>query len=173
MNFGTSFAIRVKTYIMKKFIQSSIITLILISFSSCISSKAQTTNFVNSTKHFSVVDAYYTNWVGGQPGIKGITIKIYIDNPTITLDTLYFRNRKIVLEQDKIDNKHPFISSVTLNKSPDFILDNDPKKEYGNPVPEITNNIPFQLNENEAVISYSYKNTEFFKKITLKKITKH
>jgi hypothetical protein len=153
---------------MKKIIPLSIIALILLSFSCCKSSKAQTSNFVNSTKHFSVANAYYTNWVGGQPGIKGITIKVFIDNTTITLDSIYFRNKQAALKQNLIDNNKPFICSITTSKSPDFILSDDPKKEYGNKAPNIVNNIPFQLKANEAVVSYNFNNTRFYKKIILK-----
>jgi hypothetical protein len=154
---------------MKKIIPLSIIALILLSFSCCKSSKAQTNNFVSSTKHFSVVNAYYTNWVGGQPGIKGLTIKVFIDNPTITLDSIYFRNKQTALKQDLIGNNKPFICSITTRKSPDLILSDDPKKEYGNQAPNILNNIPFQLKANEAVVSYNFNNTKFYKKIILKK----
>ena len=45
-----------------------------------------------------------------------------------------------------------------------YILHKDPKKEFGNKPPIITEKIPFVLNDNEAVITYKVNNkTEYYK----------
>lgn len=152
---------------MKNFI--TIITVIVAAtiFTQCSASKNN--KIVQIKPPFNVIKATYTSWVGGQPGIRGITVQVEIDNPNITLDSVYFRGLKSVLKIDKSTTMPIFVSSFVLpKKSKDFILDADPKKEYGNEPPRISTKFPFQLKKNEAVVSYFYKGkVRYFKIIEL------
>ncbi len=103
------------------------------------------------------------NWVGGQPGIRGVLVKIKLkETPTVKFDSLFFRN-KIA----KIDvKKNSFIVSNYYDTSilRDLTLSIDPRKEIKNKPPKRVN-FPFVLKKNEAVLSYFYKNKLNYYKI--------
>lgn len=114
---------------------------------------------------FKVLKSTYSKWNGGQPGVNGMLVSIEIDNSKIELDSIYFRNIAIKLKQNKSTTNILYEGSFVLpNKN--LILDIDQKKEYGNPVPDVSQKIPFQLNKNEAVVSYSYNKRKNYYKIT-------
>lgn len=146
---------------MNKLASISISVVILFAFSFCNATKEATQG-----KHpFKVTKATYNTWVGGRPGVKGININITIDNSEIELDTVFFRNMKTKLKRDVNSTPSIFIGVFALqNTKKDYILHEDPVKEYGNTPPNISLNIPFELKNNEAVISYFYKgNTKYYK----------
>ncbi|WP_298779660.1 hypothetical protein [uncultured Polaribacter sp.] len=142
----------------------SILTM-LFGFSQCGSTK------LVENPPFNVESAVYTNWVGGQPGSSGMNVVIrYTSDKEIEFDSLYYSKRISKLEvkpgkDSKVIVGH-FNTSVKKN---DLILDVDSKKELHNKIPEI-NKLPFELKENEAVISYKIDNkVKYFKIENLKK----
>lgn len=116
---------------------------------------------------FKIINSEVTNWVGGQPGVRGIKVSIKIDNKDIKLDSLYFRNQKTALELVANSNPSEYIgvfitSSEGIN---DFIIDKDTTKEFGNKSKSVQEKIPFKLKDNEAVVSYQKQSKLFFYKI--------
>lgn len=151
---------------MKNYMIPFVLTSLIILFSSCKPSKINTIQTTNSSKHFSVVQATVSSWIGGQPGIKGATVTIIIDNPTFELDSLYFKNLGTKLQKDMHSKVNMFVGNFTFSQHEDYILDKDPKKEYGNPAPDISLKNRFDLKPNEAIISYTFKGIKFYKKTT-------
>jgi len=149
---------------MKKFIGIGIISLLSIAFFGCGTSKikAQTEN-----EHpFKVLEANYANWVSEQPDITEITVNIIIDNPKIQLDSVYFRNSSAPLKHMESFENLVFTGSFKTSTTPhDYILDSDPKQEFGNKPPVMVSKIPFELTDDEAVVSYFYKNKINYYKI--------
>ncbi|WP_298285303.1 hypothetical protein [uncultured Lutibacter sp.] len=115
---------------------------------------------------FKVISATYNSWVGGKPNSKGYTISVSIDNPEITLDSVFFRGLKSEFKVEEFKSKLVFTSRLTQPKPHDYNLDIDEKKEFGNKPPETTSKIPFELNENEAVVSYTLNGKINYFKIT-------
>lgn len=125
---------------------------------------------------FKVTGATYNHWVGGQPGAKGIKVIIsYETKADVTFDQIYFANKEGKIDVYKKDGK-PYlighISTSTSNPGEDLILDIDSKKEVNNKLPQEEKKIPFELKENEAVISYTYKGKKSYYKVTNIKQTK-
>lgn len=116
---------------------------------------------------FKVVRATYNNWVGGQPGSKGIHVKIIIDNPSVQLDSIYFRHQKIALSKEEITGKELFIGNYnTPYVKKDMRLSSNPMDEYGNePPPVISNKKLFDLKDEGAVVNYRYKGKVHYLKI--------
>jgi hypothetical protein len=123
---------------------------ITVSFSNCASSQK-----LKNPIPLSIGEAYYQDWASEIKGERsGYTIFIpVIDNPqNIMLDSVYFRDNKAKLE---------FINTVfigrlkttTINKQ-DIIMSNEPYAEYENKVPELPQKTPFNLNDNECMVSY-------------------
>src|SRR5690606_23958937 len=94
------------------------------------------------------------------------TLKISINNKEIKLDSLYFRNHKVSLTKVDSDENSDFIGIFETYTMPhDYILDSDPKQEFGN-TPQVTiSKLPFELNDIEAIVSYFYKNKINYYKI--------
>ena len=139
----------------------------LLSFAQCGSG-----TFVQKTS-FKIEKAFYNNWIGGQPGVSGIKLEIHLKNASeIIFDSLYFKNKRTkveVLQKEEITHLigHYSTSKRTNN---DLILAIDPTKELQNVAP-IVKNIPFELEESEAILSYKKgKKTVFLKIINIKKI---
>ena len=124
------------------------IFIILFGFSECGSMQ------FDKNPPFKIISASYQNWNGGQPGVKGTNVKIqFTSTKTIQFDSVYFDNRVAKLET-KNSNDNLLIGYFnTSSIKRDIILDANPTKELKNPVLEIKK-FPFDLKENEAVISY-------------------
>lgn len=137
---------------MKKFIGAGFIILLSISFFGCGISKAQ------AQHPFKVLEATYANSVVEQTDLVLTTLKIMINNPEVKLDSVYFRNHKATLKRVESDENVRFTGSFTTSTMPhDYILHGDPKQEFGNKPPVIVSTLPFEIKENEAVVSYFYK----------------
>lgn len=137
-----------------------IIVIGLLLFFSCGSAKEISEN----NPPFKVISSTYSAWLGGQPGVNGVLFSIKTDNSTVKLDTVYFKNRSALLKFNEKSSTYT-ASMVLPNTNKHLQLDIDPRKEFGNEVPDISTKIPFELKENEAVVSYSYNNKKHFYKI--------
>ena len=85
------------------------------------------------------------------------------------MDSVYFRGRKAVLQQDT-DNANLFKATFKIPSAqgdkPELIMHEDPKKEYGNPVPERLQEMPFEMEKDEAVVRYTKNGKVNYFKIT-------
>ncbi|MFT7498977.1 MAG: hypothetical protein ACI8QP_001571, partial [Porticoccaceae bacterium] len=79
----------------------------------------------------------------------------------------YFRGRKVKVEVKSSNYIGRFNSY--LNQRQDKVLHSDSQKEFGNQVPIIEKEFPFDLENDEAIISYKEKRKLKFYKITLEK----
>ncbi|REE83709.1 hypothetical protein BX611_1004 [Lutibacter oceani] len=152
---------------MNKLVYTIVFGLLFLAFSCCSSSKIKADNKFQNNPPFKIVKAVYKNWVGGQPGVKGYLVQFEIDNPEIVLDTVYFRNMKTKLKKDFTSENNTYVGTFILpHIIKDYILHKDPKKEFGNEPPIVSENIPFVLNDNEAVISYIFNNKTAYYKVS-------
>ena len=145
---------------MKKIIGIGFITLLSFTFFGCCVSKAQ------NNHPFKVLEATYAKTVGEQPDLVLTTLKITTNNKDIQLDSVYFRNNIASLKRvDSIGNSL-FIGSFTTSKTPnDLISHADSKEEFGNKPPVTVSKLPFEIKENEALVSYFYKDKINYYKI--------
>lgn len=111
-------------------------------------------------------DAYYQYWVAGvEGGGSGINLFIPIKSvpENITLDSIYFRNKKSTIEMVNNNLAVGRFKSKTNTKK-ELIMSNEPFAEYANEVPKIPEKVPFDLKDDECVISYTENNrTKYFK----------
>lgn len=147
---------------MKKIIGIGLVAALSIALFSCGASKAKAQN-----EHpFKVLVATYAISVGDQSDLAVTNLKITINNPEIKLDSVYFRNHKAPLKRvDSIENLlfiGSFTTSTTLH---DYILHSNPKQEFGNKPPITVSKLPFEINENEAIVRYFYKDKINYYKI--------
>lgn len=119
---------------------------------------------------FTITKATYTNWVGGIEGVSGINVTVYYTAPkTIAFDSIYYKGKKAAVsfkgnDAEKIVMAQFNTSSVNSKK--DLQLQKDTAGEYGNTLPNVTSNFPFELKDNEAIVSYKENNTIKYFKIT-------
>ena len=147
---------------MNKLATILISVIILLAFSFCSATK----DLSKENHPFKVIKATYNTWVGGQPGVKGINVVITIDNPEIHLDSIFFRDKKTLLKKDNSTESNIFIGVFTQrNTVHDYILHENSSKEYGNTPPKALLNIPIELKNNEALVSYLYKGNIHYCKI--------
>lgn len=121
---------------------------------------------------FKINSATFKNYIGGMPGVSGTNVVInYEANTTVNFDSLFFKGRKAKIELESIEKKNYIkghFNTSTVNSKEDLMLHKDGKKEYGNKIPE--KKFPFELKENEAVISYLENGeTKYFKVENIKK----
>jgi hypothetical protein len=87
-----------------------------------------------------------------------------IQTERVELNSVYFRGRKAALE---LHPERPGVYMANFDTGkPDIIMHEDPREEYGNKVPEAPEKVPFELDEDEAVIVFTENNTTKFYKIT-------
>lgn len=120
-----------------------------------------------------VEKAFYNNWFGGQPGVRGTKVEIHLkDASEVIFVALYFQGKRTKVEVSKIEKFTRIIAhfSTSKRKHRNLILDADIIKETGNTLPSLEE-FPFQLKENEAILSYKKENkTLYFKIENIKKV---
>lgn len=149
---------------MKSVTNILLMVLIMVNFSNCSSAqKLQKESPVNVGK------AYYQYWVAGvKGGGAGMNLFVEIDNSLnkpIQFDSIYFRGKVSKIEI-KPNNKRLLIGrfSSKINQKKDIIMSNKPNAEYGNEMPKLKEKIPFNLKDDECVVSYKEGDkTKYFK----------
>ena len=139
---------------------------IIFGFSQC-----GTTKF-EANPPFKVNTASYTNWVGGQPGVRGVKVEIALkEKSDIVFDSLFFNNMTTKLEKTQMDGETFLIGRFnTSSRKEDMVLHSDSTKELKNEAPKEVK-FPFELKNNEAVVSYTVNNkTKYFKLENLKEV---
>ena len=111
-------------------------------------------------------EVYYQRWIAGvQGGGSGLNIFIPTSDNTVKLDSVYFKGKVTKLEV-RSGKKLLYIGRFTsdFNQRRDIIMSNEPNAEFNNPIPKPIKKIPFELKDNECVISYIQDNkTKYFK----------
>lgn len=130
------------------------------SFSQCSSSK----NFSEKAP-MSFGEVYCQKWVAGvQGGGSGLNIMIPVNEFKVALDSVYFRGKGTKLEKDEQSKMYIGRFKDAQNNPKDIVMSSDAKQEYGNKLPTISKGIPFELKDNECVVSYQTKKaTQYFK----------
>ena len=106
-------------------------------------------------------NAYYTS--------QGEIITLYIPVSSIqtnrvSLDSVYFRNRKAILTTSP---EKPGVYMATFETGkPDIIMSIDPKEEYGNKMPQKVEKMDFDLKEDEAVLIFTQNSKVKYYKLT-------
>jgi len=122
----------------------------------------------NSNPPFTITKAIYQNWSGGVKGITGMHVTInYTSNESIQFKELFFRGKKKTINIKKLKNGENtlFVKFNNHNTNNfDIQLHADAKKEFGNKPSKKETNIPFELKDTEAVLSYKEDNElKYFK----------
>ena len=143
---------------LKKAIYAIVFTITFSLMFQCNSTKVATTTFEQDTP-FTIKPVVFQEWYAGiKVGGTGINIfvPVYNIDNNITLDEIYFRNLKgkLVKSGDKYT----------------AILKN-PSKDYTFQIPEKPSDYPFDLKDNECVISYVENgDTKFHKIVALNEV---
>ncbi|MGG6229675.1 hypothetical protein [Tenacibaculum sp. SDUM215027] len=128
------------------------ILILALSFTKCASVKME------NNHPFKIESASYSHVTGGVKGSYSSTnliINFTAEKP-VDFQKVYFQNKitKAVIEQH---NDKQYIAArykTSSNDRKDIILHADPKKEFGNTPNTPTEEFPFELKENEAMVSY-------------------
>ncbi len=139
-------------------------SLVLTCFTQCSSAQK-----LEKETPFKIGNAYFQSWVAGvEGGGSGINIFITVEGKSqdkTELDSVYFRGKASKFET-KPNNLDLFIGrfSTPFNQKRDLIMSNKPDAEYGNEAPQPNFKIPFDLKDDECVISYKEGNkTKYFR----------
>ena len=138
-----------------------IIVIIFLGFTQCKSQKAV------QKAPFTITEKTYFYWVGGKKGSTGVNIKIVgnFDTTNLAFSSIYFQNREYKVVPEFRDKKFILIGRYeTLNKK-DIIMHQNPAQEFGNEPPMTEKKIPFDLQNDEAIIVYSINGKDFYYKV--------
>ena len=103
--------------------------------------------------------AYFTST---QDSIKLYIPVVTIQTNQVDLDSVYFQGLKTTLQKDA-QNQGVYFAQFYKGKQ-DFVMSSDPKDEYTNKMPQKEEKVPFELQDDEAVIVFTQNNkTKYFK----------
>ena len=117
---------------------------------------------------FNIDEQTYFYWVGGKQGTEGTTIKLVgrTKSLNVSFSKLYFQNHEYGIVPEF--NHQGFVIEGTFSKfrNKEEVMHKDPAAEFGNEAPKIEKKIPFDLNDDEAVLLYSVNGREGYHKIS-------
>ncbi|WP_299223659.1 hypothetical protein [uncultured Psychroserpens sp.] len=136
---------------------------IMTSFSRCMPSQYQ----LQKESSINFDEAYSQKWTSGiKDGGSGVDVFITVNDSSIQLDSMYFREQRVKLNLIE-GNKRLYVGRFKIigNQQHDIILSSDSKEEHDNTMPKKRQEIPFDLQDNECVISYIKANKTYYYKI--------
>jgi hypothetical protein len=137
------------------------IPVFMMSFSQCASTKK-----LQDEAPLEIGQLSYQSWVAGiEGGGAGVNlfIPIVMNTNNIVLDSVYFQGKQVKLEQK---NKSLYVGRFkkATNQKKDIVMSSDRLAEVNNPIPEIPKKIPFEIKEDECVVSFiDEKKTKYYK----------
>lgn len=141
------------------------LSLLFFSFSNCKSSSTSSSQDIFQTDPpFTLLQATYQEWTAGtQEGGSGVNVSLTFEplNQDIIPQQFYFKNQVAEISSNS-NNRSQFQVYFKKSGRPDTIMDSDPKQEAQNTPPV---KFPFNLKDNEAVLSYLDHDVVLFYKI--------
>ena len=150
---------------MKSYKNFSLLIILITLVSSCSTAQKLQTNAPTV-----LGEVYYQKWVSGvKGGGSGLNLFIPLQKELpkdIKLDSVYFRGQGTSLEKTQ-DGKMLYIGrfKTDFNQKQDIIMSEDSKEEYGNTLTIKHSKSPFDLKENECVVSYKSESKTYYFKI--------
>lgn len=147
------------------FFKPTLVLLCLLIFCSCQSSKTETTIYrLEVNPHFTIKAASYQKWVAGtEAGGSGtdVYLELALLSKEIQIRDIFF-SQQIVKAQRRLEPSEYYVGNFRNEViKREYIMDEDPIKEAQNTPPQA---FPFQLKDNECVLSYSLNGTlKYFK----------
>lgn len=141
------------------------LSFILLSVSNCGSSQNNKSVSFESTPPFTIAEIFAQDWVAGvKEGGSGTNVNVTFENldENLIIENIYF-SKKVFLVRRAAKNPKAYMGSYKEKAGRDIIMDSDPVKEAKN-IPPIP--FPFELEPNEAVISYVENGTTKFYKVS-------
>ncbi|MCB4807342.1 hypothetical protein LG651_03695 [Tamlana sp. 62-3] len=138
--------------LLKQTFSAVILMLITMSFSQCAS-----TNTLEKKPSITLKQVYYERWVAGvKGGGSGVNLFIPIQSNTnkSVLDSVYFQGKGAKLEMINQELVVGRFKTEANRSKEDIIMSNEAYAEYGQNKSMYTPKMPFELEENECVISY-------------------
>lgn len=133
------------------------VSIIMLSFSNCGNSKTQVETYTfEQYPPFTIGEVYSQEWVAGvRGGGSGTNLHITFNKliEDILIKDIYFQ-KQIVKSQRSTKYKYQYIGYFKSEMNRDIIMDINPINEAQNTPLKY---FPFKLEDNEAVISYLYK----------------
>lgn len=156
---------------MINYFKSTLLLLCLFSLSliaeSCGSTQISNNIMFEANPPFTIKEAYFQKWVAGtKEGGAGTKVHLVFKSigPEVALKEIYFQNQ-IQKVQKASNSGYDYFAEFDSNIRSNIIMDIDPMKEAQNTPSQ---NFPFELQENEAVVSYLFNDkTNYFKIINL------
>ena len=141
------------------------LSFIVLSVSNCGSSQNSKSISFEKTPPFSISEIFAQDWVAGvKEGGSGTNINVTFEslNENLSIENIYF-SKKVFLVRQAGNNPKTYFGSFKQIAGRDIIMDSNPVNEAKNtpPIP-----FPFQLEPNEAVISYIENGTTKFYKVS-------
>jgi len=139
------------------------------SFTGCTSQKKLVKN-----APFEMGEATCQRWTGGRAESgSGMLLQIPIMKDSIDkmqLQQAFFRGKVAdVKVKSKDDKWFAEANFKNATEKPDIVMHSDSKKEVGNQPPKLNEKIPFELKEDECVLSYlDGEEVKYFKVIDIK-----
>lgn len=120
---------------------------------------------IQKTFPASIQEVYFQNWVAGVQG-GGAGTYFYIEfkeklSKDINLHQVYFRNKKSVVKQESEKLYNVLFLSEANQRTETGSSDENQQKSDATVI-----HPPFPINENEAVLEYSYKGKKQWYKLT-------
>ena len=136
---------------LKQILELVVLTIIMTSFSQCSSAQK-----LQNKAPTAFGEIYFQKWIAGvEGGGSGVNIVIETLNSNVKLDSVYFHGKVAKLEV-KPNNELIYIGRFIseFNKKENMVISFDTKQEYGNKAPVLPKKIPFELKDDECVVSY-------------------
>ena len=117
-------------------------------------------------------DVYCQKWTAGvKGGGSGLNLFIQTDSKTYehsVFDSVYFRGKYVKLEIKETNQGLMYIGrfKTEFNQPKDIVISSDSNEEYDNQLPQKTEVIPFELKDNECVVSYIKDDKTLYYKIS-------
>ena len=126
------------------------------------------TQSLETSAPFSIDEKEYFYWVGGTKGTEGTTIRFRGQTTSLNLSfsKIFFQNHEYGVVPEF--NSNGFLLEATFSKfrERENIMHKDPAEEYGNKPSTVKKEIPFDLENDEAIILYSVNGREGYHKVT-------
>lgn len=149
----------------------SFLFFLAIGFSQCTSAKQNMK--ISETINISIQmksQVYFQNWIAGIKG-GGSGTNLFISASILTGKKpfkAWFKGKSANIETTKVNNVDFYVAYFKgdSNQLKDYTMEADVKQEYGNKIPVKKEVFPFDLLENEAVISYKENDKTKYLKLT-------